>query len=58
MSVNRAGEFRQQLARRVLVADGAIAAVLPSSVLNGIRYSNPRELSHSPPSIRDVLDPG
>jgi homocysteine S-methyltransferase len=53
MSVNRAGEFRQQLARRVLVADGAMGTMLYSKGVFINRCFDELNLS-SPALVREV----
>ena len=53
MSINRAGEFRQQLARRVLVADGAMGTMLYSKGVFINRCFDELNLS-SPALVREV----
>jgi methionine synthase / methylenetetrahydrofolate reductase(NADPH) len=53
MSVNRAGEFRQQLARRVLVADGAMGTMLYSKGVFINRCFDELNLS-SPALVKEV----
>jgi methionine synthase / methylenetetrahydrofolate reductase(NADPH) len=53
MSVNRAGEFRQQLARRVLVADGAMGTMLYSKGVFINRCFDELNLS-SPALVREL----
>ena len=53
MSVNRAGEFRQQLARRVLVADGAMGTMLYSKGVFINRCFDELNLS-SPALVKEI----
>src|SRR5450759_5004319 len=53
MSINRAGEFRQQLARRVLVADGAMGTMLYSKGVFINRCFDELNLS-SPALVKEV----
>ena len=58
MSVNRAGEFREQLARRVMVADGAMGTMLYSRgvfinrCFDELNLSSPDMVAADPPGVR------